>query len=395
LGFVNKAILTQHYPLKLPVLQYHLYHTQMLAKIKYAFAFTLLLFSINSQAQLKPGFIADEYLELLRLSRQQTDSAIKGDQTPKPLAYKRIYRSPIGPLLNRWELWTDDKNKTAVISIRGTTADQVSWLENFYAAMVPATGQLHIDDSTTFAYHLAQSPKASVHIGWLLGMAYLSKTIIPQINNLYNKQGIKNITIMGHSQGAAIAFLLRSHLAWLQEQKVIPANLVIKTYCSAPPKPGNLYYAYDYNYLTRGGWGIAVTNAADWVPQTPFSIQTLDDITEPNPFGGIDAAVKGQSFFVKLYIKHVYNRLRKPPLRAVKNNQKYLGHMVYKFIKKSLPQFKEPEYADNNLFTSCGLPVILMPDEAYRQKFPDNPKNVFVHHMFWPYYYLTEKEYGQ
>lgn len=362
--------------------------------MKYIIFVFSILFGFNAKAQLKPGFDAQEYLELLRVSRQQTDSPIKSDQTPKPLQYHRIYRSAIGPLLNRWELWTAN-NKTAVISIRGTTADQVSWLENFYAAMVQATGHLHIDDSTTFAYHLAESPKASVHIGWLLGMAYLSKTIIPQIKSLYQKQGIKSFIIMGHSQGAAIAFLLRSHLAWLQQQKIIPADIIIKTYCSAPPKPGNLYYAYDYNYLTRGGWGIAITNAADWVPQTPFSIQTLNDITKPNPFGNIDAGVKGQSFLVKLYIKHVYNRLRKPPLRAVKNNQKYLGHMVYKFIKKSLPQFKEPEYAPNNLYVSCGIPIILMPDEAYQQKFPDDPKNVFVHHMFWPYYYLAEKEYGQ
>lgn len=118
-----------------------------------------------------------EYLELLRVSRQQTDSPIKSGQTPKPLQYHRIYRSAIGSLLNRWELWTAN-HKTAVISIRGTTTDQISWLENFYTAMVPATGQLHIDDSTTFNYHLAESTKASVHVGWLLGMAYLSKTML-------------------------------------------------------------------------------------------------------------------------------------------------------------------------------------------------------------------------
>ncbi len=351
----------------------------------------LILTSFSAQAQLKPGFDVQEYLELLRVSRRQADT-LKGDLTPLPTQYKRVYRSPIGPLLNRWELWTG--NQSAVISIRGTTKDQTSWLENFYAAMVPAVGQLHINDSTLFKYHLADHPKAAVHIGWLLGMAELSKTVIPKIQELYQKQGIKNIYIVGHSQGAAIAYLLRSHLAWLQREKVISTDITFKTYCSAPPKPGNLYYAYDYNYLTRGGWGIAVTNAADWVPQTPFTIQTLDDFTELNPFGDVSAAVKGQSFFVKLYVKYVYNRLRKPPLRAVKNNQKYLGHMVYKFIKKTLPQFQEPEYAPTNQYTSCGVPVILMPDDAYRQKFPDDPKNVFAHHLFWPYYYLTEKEYA-
>lgn len=360
--------------------------------------FTILiifLIPLLSKAQLKPGFDVQEYLEMLRISRQQTDSSLKYDETPKPQHYKRVYRSAVGPLLNRWELWADSEHKTAVISIRGTTSDGISWLENFYAAMVPATGQLQINDSTKFDYHLAENPKAAVHIGWLLGTADISPTVVQQINKLYKNQGYKNIIIMGHSQGAAIAYLLRSHLAWLQKQLVIPADITFKTYCSAPPKPGNLYYAYDFNYLTRGGWGIAITNAADWVPQTPFSIQTLDDFANPNPFGSIDAAVKGQSFFVKLYVKHIYNRLRKPPVRAVKNNRKYLGHMVYKFIKKSLPQFVEPQYAEGNLYTSCGVPVILMPDDVYRQKFPEDPKNVFTNHMFWPYYYLTEKEYAQ
>jgi hypothetical protein len=279
--------------------------------MKYLFIFILFINAYAARAQLKPNFDAEEFLELLRVSRQQTDT-LKGDLTPKPLHYKRIYRSAVGPLLNRWELWTND-HKTAVISIRGTTEESLSWLENFYAAMVPATGQLQIDDSTTFKYKLANNPKAAVHIGWLLGMAYLSKSILPHISSSY-KRGYKNFIIMGHSQGGAIAYLLRSYLGGLQEQGLIPADVVFKTYCSAPPKPGNLYYAYDYNYLTRGGWGVSVTNAADWVPQTPFSIQTLGDFPVQNPFGNIDVATQEQNFFVKLYVKHIYNRLRKPPL---------------------------------------------------------------------------------
>jgi hypothetical protein len=365
----------------------------MLKNIK-NIALVLLLFNCHSiYAQLKPGFDIQEYLELLRVSRQQTDSSIQYDQTPQPQYYRRLYRSAVGPLANRWEMWVHQK--TAIISIRGTTTDGVSWLENFYAAMVPAIGQLHISDSTTFNYHLASHPQAAVHVGWLLGLADISPTVIQQLNQAYRKYGIKQVLLLGHSQGAAIAFLLRSHLGWLQQQNAIPADMIFKTYCSAPPKPGNVYYAYEYDYLTRGGWGISVTNAADWVPQTPFSVQTINDFNQPNPFVNINEGIKDQSFFIKLYVKHVYNRLRKPPVRAVKNNQKYLGHMVYKFIRKSLPQFKEPVYAPTNQYTSCGTPVILMPDAAYHQQFPNKGKNIFVHHMFWPYYYLAQKEYSK
>ncbi len=355
---------------------------------------TLLLFLLSQtvNAQLKPGFDINEYLELMRVSRQQFNDTLKGDLTPKPQQFHKIYQSPEGPLKNRWDLWVNDKG-IGVISIRGTVNNEVSWLENFYAGMVPATGQLHINDTSIFKYHLADDPRAGVHIGWLLGLADLSKTIVPKIKALYESRGIKNFIIMGHSQGAAIAFLLRSYIADLQNNNLLPADIVFKTYCSAPPKPGNTYYGYDYNYLTRGGWGVAVTNAADWVPQTPFSIQTLKDFNHPNPFLNIDDVIKKQSFFVRLYMRHVYNQLKKSPEKAQKVNEKYLGKTVYKFIKKQLPQYIEPFYMHDNSYTSCGLPVILMPDADYKTKFPDDSDNVFVHHMFWPYYYLAQKEY--
>src|SRR5207248_11126260 len=141
--------------------------------------------------------------ELLRISRQQFNEPIKDDHTPLPKQFAMVYRSPEGPLKNRWDLWVNNKG-IAVISIRGTTKSDVSWLENFYAAMVPANGKLHLGDSDDFAYNLASNPKAGVHIGWLLGLADLSKSILPKLYWLYNSKGIKNYIIVGHSQGAAI-----------------------------------------------------------------------------------------------------------------------------------------------------------------------------------------------
>ncbi len=360
---------------------------------KYLFILILIVCSTAAKAQLKPGFDADEYMELLRISRQQFDSTLKGDFTPKPERFRMIYRSAEGPLKNRFELWID-KNKTAVISIRGTVESNLSWVENLYAAMVPATGSLRINDSTTFNYHLADNPQAAVHAGWLLGLADLSGIITQKIKQTYRERGIKNFIVAGHSQGAAIAFLLRSHLADLQNQQLIPADIVFKTYCSAPPKPGNIYYSYAYDFLTRGGWGISVTNAADWVPEVPFSVQTIHDFNPVNPFPVVDSVIGAQSFFVRLYARHVYNQLKNPGIKAQRKYEKYLGHTVYKLIKKELPQFKEPAYAHSNLYVRTGTPIILMPDSAYRVKFPDDPKNLFTHHLFWPYYYLTQTQYG-
>lgn len=89
--------------------------------------------------------------------------------------------------------------------MRGTTEKPESWLANFYAAMVPAKGEIKLNDTEIFRYQLATNPKAAVHIGWLLGMAYLSKEIAPKIDSLC-KTGIKEFLIMGHSQGGAISF---------------------------------------------------------------------------------------------------------------------------------------------------------------------------------------------
>ncbi|HZX57088.1 MAG TPA: hypothetical protein VFE54_00115, partial [Mucilaginibacter sp.] len=58
----------------------------------------LFLFSLTAQAQLKPGFDINEYLELMRVSRQQFGDTLKGDFTPRPQQFHKIYQSPEGPL---------------------------------------------------------------------------------------------------------------------------------------------------------------------------------------------------------------------------------------------------------------------------------------------------------
>lgn len=135
---------------------------------------------------------------------------------------------------NRWDFWIRD-DKAGVISLRGTTAKLTSWLANFYAAMVAATG-------------------------------------------------VREFIIMGHSQGETLAFLLRSHLHYLTQKGELPKDIVYKTYCSAALKPVSLYYAYDYDFLTRNGWGFTIVNTLDWVPETPFTVQRISDFNPSNPF---------------------------------------------------------------------------------------------------------------
>lgn len=292
-------------------------------------------------------------------------------------------------LENRWDLYLRD-NKVAVLSIRGTTASSVSWLANFYAAMVPAIGQLQISDTHIFKYHLADNPKAAVHVGWLLSTAYLSADILPKLDSLY-KTGVRDVMVMGHSQGGAIAYLLTAYLYQLRKEGRLASDIHFKTYCSAGPKPGNLYFAYDYEYSTRGGWAYNVVNSADWVPETPMSVQRLEDFNKTNLFAMAPALIKKQKFPKNWLGKYVFNRLRKPSDKVQRKYEKYLGRFVSRQVIKQLPTFIAPDYYHSSDYVRTGSTIVLYADADYYHHFPDSDKNAFVHHMFVPYYFLAQK----
>lgn len=359
--------------------------------MKHVWILTLFLSAIVANAQtLKPGFNPDEYKEMLRITARQVDTPWNNVKVPDPLEYRFVYRSAISGLDNMWDLWVHNKNKTAVISLRGTTANAVSWLENFYAAMIPAEGTLQLDNSRSFYYKVAEDPKAAVHVGWVLGMAFLSYDILHKTDSLY-KNGYRDFIIMGHSQGASLAFMLRSHMHYLQQDGKLPKDIRIKTYNSAAPKPGNLYYAYDYEHINYGGWAYTVVNTEDWVPEVPLSLQTIEDFNRVNPFTNAGEMLSKQPFPKNIVLKLVYNNLRRPGAKLLKRYKRYLGDEAYKMVKKQLTEYRHPELYNSNNYMRAGTPVILMPNEHYSKKFPDNKEQVFIHHFPEPYYYLAEK----
>jgi hypothetical protein len=325
----------------------------------------------------------------------QGSDTVGPDGRPKigaPRQYVLQYRSAEMGMRNRWALCVRKDGKEAVIAIRGTVSDPVSWLENFYAAQVPATGSLQLSDSVRFDYQLAADSKAMVHVGWLVGLAYLGPSIVAQVRKAYG-EGIHEFLLFGHSQGGALAFLVRSYLYYLQRQGRLPADISIKTYCSAAPKPGNAYYAYDYDFITRGGWGMTVVNAADWVPETPFSLQTMQDINPVNPFVNIDKALSRTSLIKRLYIKGKYNKLRCRSRKAAKAFRQVLGDMVYSQVRKTLSGLGRPEYAEGMNYQRAGTSVVLEPDSAYYRIFPNEAAKVFQHHGFDAYDWLAAKYY--
>lgn len=353
----------------------------------------IVFLSFNGLTQsLATGFSGKEYLDMLSISFQYFDTARVNTNIPSPPGYTVMYRPRETGLRNCWNMWYRNDNKVAVIAIRGTIGAAASWLANFYAAMTPASGSLQINDSTTFHYKLSTDERATVHAGWLVGLAHMAPDMVNHIKMAYDK-GIHEFIITGHSQGGAIAFLTTSYLYYLVQDGSLPKDILFKTYCSAAPKPGNTYYVYDFDFITRNGRGFNIVNAADWVPETPFSIQTLNDFNKINPFMNIESVLKQQPWLVRIYLKSKYNKLKKSSSKAEKRFEKTMGPLLYKQVKKILPQLREPVYAHNNNYQRAGAPIVLQPDSAYYQLYPGDPSKMFQHHSYAAYYRLAKQYY--
>ena len=361
--------------------------------MKFLFILFTLLFqtSFFAQSKLKSGFIAQEFLDVLHLEWAHQDSGSKYSHAVLPINYKRVYRSPEVGLKNKFDFWLRD-DSVGVICLRYTVGG-TSWLENFYSGMIKAQGSLKLNDSTSFHYKFSNDEKAFVHHGWTIGIAHLAPLVTNVINDYY-KKGVKEIIIIGHSQGAALAFLMRSYLHYAPES-ILPKDINYKVYCCAAPKPGNLFYAYDFDFITRNGWAYRIINTSDWVPETPFSIQSIGDLHPTNPFSNKKQLMKkGVSKpLMRWYVNHAINDMEGAAQKVNRKYEKYLTKRMGSVIKKSLKEYQNPIIEKSNFYMPTGIPIILQPDSTYNQKFKFDGNNVFLHHMFEPYIYLTKLHY--
>lgn len=339
----------------------------------------LIGFTISAQP-LHPGFDAKEYDGLLDIIAKSMDTTKGLFISNAGQTFTRVYQSPEVGLKNRWEFYRRSDG-VAIIHIRGTINHPTSWLANFYAAMVPAKGRLVLAPKDTFYYQLATRPRASVHVGWLLSMAHLVKDMKVQLPKLINASD-KSFIVVGHSQGAGIAALLR---AYLRYEQLLPKGAQIKTYCSAAPKPGDLFFSHEFDSPETLGWSFRIVNSYDWVPQVPFSNQTIEDFNNLNPFRDVKKSLAKASFLERLYLSYAYQNIHKKTDQAASIFTNYLGNDVFLLVKKALPSFQKPTYSNTNQFYPVGTSLVLTPNESYFKDFPDTSSNIFIHHMIPPY----------
>ena len=242
-------------------------HTfSMLKKISSLFA-ALLLLPMLIQA-FSPGFNKEEMRDMIAICNSFTFIDLyKSDEAIIPKGYNKVYTSGVFGMDNRYQVYKN--GNVAVINFRGSTAKQVSWLENIYASMIPAKGTMVVEGEN-FNYQFAADPIAAVHSGYALGVAFMHLDLIDRIRVL-NSDGIYNIIITGHSQGGALANLVTCWLNYIKGKDISIKNN-FKTYAFAAPMVGNKVFADEYNRrYCQTERSFNIVNISDPIPTFPIS----------------------------------------------------------------------------------------------------------------------------
>ncbi|MGR9100881.1 MAG: lipase family protein, partial [Gammaproteobacteria bacterium] len=166
--------------------------------------------------------------------------------TPKPDNWDLVVNptDSIG-LDNYWRLYRSKDNPHCyAVAVRGTIATAKSVFADLMVGMIKAESRLQIKESGNvpgfqFNFKLAEQQYAGVHHGFLYSLGALINpnwefSLIKHLKTAV-ENGASEFYITGHSQGAAIATLLRAYL----EYQPIGDGISYKTYVFAQPKPGN------------------------------------------------------------------------------------------------------------------------------------------------------------
>ncbi len=315
--------------------------------------FSLLCLSLS--AKLQPGFDKQEALEMIQLCNSYSFIELyNNDDEIIPQGYEKTYSSGVFGMDNMFQVYTSDRGY-AVINLRGSTDKKISWMENFYSAMIPSTGTIQIKDRS-IDYKFAEDTAAHVHAGYALGIAYLNDDIIFHIKHL-NALGIYDIILTGHSQGGALCQLLLSYLAYLPEGTISPDN-TFKIYSFAAPMVGNAAYAAEYNTLhTETNMSQLIIIEEDVVPALPLAYRDGPLLTEAEILSLLD---REQSFDFKAV---AYNGFVNIFEKSIVGVNKWFSDKVDKQIGNNLGSYSIPPYTHDINYSRVGNVTELAPVE--------------------------------
>ncbi|MBK6342993.1 MAG: hypothetical protein IPF41_10485 [Flavobacteriales bacterium] len=302
------------------------------------FAIILLLAVLaagGANAQLRPGFDPAEARDLSALCATHTFKELYGDDAEMiPDGYQRVYESPVMGMDNKFQLFR--KGDAAVLEIRGSTSSAISWMENIQAAMIPAQGVIRID-GRPFPYRFASDTAASVHAGYALGIACIANDAVARIRQL-TENGVRDLIITGHSQGGALALLLRAYLHHLPSSAT-GATLRIKAYAFAHPMVGNRAFMDEFTETHASGLGcFSLVNPADPVPRMPLAYDDGRLVSSDRVF----AVITGQEPLDPMgRVRSAAIKMLRRPITGI---TAYLSGSVEKRIAGSVGEVELPPY---------------------------------------------------
>lgn len=236
-------------------------------KLKSVIFFAFIWLTSALHAQMAAGYNNTEVRDAIALCNSFTFlNVLKDDSEIIPKGYSRTFKSTVTGTDNLFHIY--QKEKVGYVVFRGSTANMVSWMQNIASAMIPAKGNMEINNQN-YPYCFANDTSAAVHGGYALGIILMSDEILAQINQL-NQEGIFDIVLTGHSQGGSLAVMTRAYLENLPKGKLSHENSY-KTYAFAAPAVGNVGFAAEYKgrYCTNQS-SFSIVNPKDPVPNFPM-----------------------------------------------------------------------------------------------------------------------------
>lgn len=309
--------------------------------------------SILLSAQLQPGFDKVEAKEMIQLCNSYTYLDLYGsDKEIIPAGYVKEYTSPSLGMDNVFQVYRH--GTIGIINFRGSTTKKTSWLENLYASMIPVKGTIEVNERK-FKYKVGKDTSSAVHAGYMLAISFLEEEVRTQIKRL-NKDGIFDIILTGHSQGGAIAQLMRAHLEEEPFYRVRKKNNY-KVYAFANPMIGNRSFSNEYaRKFCEDGMSFVILNPDDFVPNMPINFkdgqsweeQLITLLTDSDSFDGKEAAIGGFMSFFKGNIESI---------------AKNLSERINKKLMKELGDISMPSYKQGINYVHTGNVILISPTE--------------------------------
>ncbi len=317
-----------------------------------------------SWSQHQTGFIESEAIELSRICNSYNALDQTGsDEAFVPTYYQKIYTSKALGMDNIFQVYADTINKKGIIHFRGSSSKKISWLENFYATLIPSKGVLKVDGES-FNYNMSNAEDAYIHAGYTIGFLSMEKGVLEQIDIL-NSLGIYTIFITGHSQGGAIAHICMAYLDQLPKEKSKQANQ-FKVYAFANPMVGNDKFAADYNSrFCDTGLSYLIHNPKDVVIKMPIAsndttfLQSLVDDLSTNP------ELASQAFILQAAFALMKNQINTMVTTMLDNVE---GEVINEIGPIELPKDSQKQMQ----YSHTGNQIIIEPADYSNIKTPDS-----------------------